>query len=160
MKEDTRTEEEKEQARQRRLANLKPFKPLAELTEEERNKQMTICRNGWEKSSISHTKRASMNELAKALLNQTVTREQAQKILGDDQQLITDEEHLTVAQVLNVAMVQESLKGNVRAYEAIRDTAGFSPKQQLEITADIMTDADRLLLSRLESRLSTRESTG
>lgn len=153
MKNDNRTEEEKEQAKQRRLANLKPFKPVDQLTETEKERQTEICKQGFEAMQLAKQKKKTMNELAKSLLNQRISRERAQKLLGESVEWLPEDE-LTISQLLNLCMVRETIEnGNVKSYEAIRDTAGFSPKQQIEISADIMTDSDRLLIDKISSRI-------
>lgn len=150
------TEEEKairEENKKRSLANLKPLKPYSELTLEEQEKQRAICKKGFEVMQEKRLQKKSMNELAKSLLNQSVSKDKARTLIGDAVDLIPEDE-ITLSQVLNVCMVRETVdRGNVKAYEAIRDTAGFSPKQQIEISADIMTDSDRLLIDKISSRI-------
>lgn len=154
MKNDNRTDEEKEQAKQRRLANLKPFKPYDELTEEEKNRQREISQKGMAGMHRVVKEKKTMNELAKALLNQTITRDKAEKMLGESISLLPSDREIQLSDILNLCMVRETIdRGNVKAYEAIRDTAGYSPKQQIEISADIMTDSDRLLIDKISSRI-------
>ena len=55
-------------------------------------------------------------------------------------------------------MVQEAGKGSYKHYETLRDTAGFKPKDEVGITADIMTDADRSLLDKVSGRLGVKQA--
>ena len=157
MEEKTKATDEKTDEK-KVYPNLTPFKPKSELTPEQIERQHQISVKGGLANKERLAKKKTMNELAKALLDKSINREQAVAIIGEDANLLGDDE-LTVAQVLNVAMVQESLKGNVKAYESIRDTAGYAPKKELEISADIMTDTDRELIARVSSRLSTKTGT-
>lgn len=50
------------------------------------------------------------------------------------------------------ALVAKALDGCVGAFEALRDTAGEKPTEQ--VSMDIMTDADRELMNNLMSRLN------
>lgn len=50
------------------------------------------------------------------------------------------------------ALVEKALAGCVGAFEALRDTAGEKPTEQ--VSMDIMTDADRELMNNLMSRLN------
>lgn len=162
MEEKTQATEEKNETKtdvKKLYPHLTPFKPKSELTPEEIERQHQISLKGGLANKQRLAKKKTMNELAKALLDKSISRSQAVAIIGEDANLLTDDE-LTVSQVLNVAMVQESLKGNVKAYESIRDTAGYTPKKELEITTDIMTDTDRELIARVSSRLNTRDATG
>lgn len=152
-----RTPEEIEAAKQRKLANLKRFRKMEELTPEEQKEQMQIINAGGLANKQRIEKQQSINELAKALLNTVVSRERAKNVIGEDIELL-DGQKVSVAEVLNVCMMQEAIKGNYHAYETLRDTAGYSPKQQIEISADITTDADRALMEKLNSRLIAQKA--
>ena len=45
-------------------------------------------------------------------------------------------------------MIQGALNGSFKCFEAVRDTAGFKPKNEVELNADIMTDADKALIDK------------
>ena len=134
--------------------NLKPFKPLAEQTEEEREYFRGISSLGGKARQKQIQKRKSMQEATQDILYKALSREQAKSILGEDNQLIEDDD-LNVMSVLICRMVQEIVtNGNTRSFEAIRDTGGFAPKKEVEVQADIMTDADKALIDNLNQRLS------
>lgn len=134
--------------------NLKPFKPLAEQTEEEREYFHNIRSQGGKARQEQIAKRKSMQEATQELLYKVLNRDQAQNILGNDSQLIDDKD-LNVMNVMICRMLQEVVaNGNTRAFEAIRDTGGFAPKKEVELQADIITDADKSLIENLNQRLS------
>ena len=57
---------------------------------------------------------------------------------------------------LCIALLDEALKGNYKAFCAIRDTIGEMPTSKTEITADIMTDSDRALIDKVSRRLKCK----
>lgn len=59
----------------------------------------------------------------------------------------------TCLENMTIAMYQRALEGDVKAYAALRDTAGEQPVSKSEITADIMTDADREVIKNALARL-------
>ena len=91
------------------------------------------------------------------MLNTEINREQAKKWIGDKADLIADKD-LTIQAVMNVALLQSILEtGNAKAYETLRDTSGQSVKNELQITADIITESDRALIDKINRRLSDQE---
>lgn len=64
----------------------------------------------------------------------------------------------TVYDLMVARMTQEALKGNVKAFEAVRDSAGDKPTDKTELTAAIMTDRDKAVLEQIERRLKAEES--
>ncbi len=76
-------------------------------------------------------------------------KEQADILLGT----IDKATGKTCLENMTVAMYQRALEGDVKAYAALRDTAGEQPVSKSEITADIMTDADRQVIKNALERL-------
>lgn len=70
-----------------------------------------------------------------------------------------DSNGLTCLENLTIAMYQRALEGDVKAYAALRDTAGEQPVSKSEITADIMTDADRQVIKNALERLKGQGQT-
>ena len=58
----------------------------------------------------------------------------------------------TYQDAIIAAQVREASKGNVRAIEFLRDTAGEAPVKQAEITAQV-TEGDKELLRKVQQRL-------
>ena len=100
---------------------------------------------GGKKAAENREKQKNINDLAKAMLEQTMTEDQIQSILGNDTNVLLDS---SVASVMLGAMIKSALNGSFKAFEAVRDTAGYKPKNEVEISADIMTDADRSLIDK------------
>lgn len=69
-------------------------------------------------------------------------------------------EDATVYDLMVARMTQEALKGNVKAFEAVRDSAGDKPTDKTESSVAIMTDRDKAVLEQIERRLKAERSTG
>jgi hypothetical protein len=58
--------------------------------------------------------------------------------------------------VITAAIVRQAGGGNMKAWTALRDTVGEMPVARTEITADVMTAADRALVEKLSRRLDSQ----
>ena len=130
------------------VVGCKNLIPFSERTEEEHKK---MCSKAGKASGETRRKQRDMRAVARAILEHNMTPEQIEEVLGSAKDLL-DGDNSTMA-VLTAKMVQEAAKGNYKAYETVRDTAGFKPKDQIETTVDIMTDADRSLIGKIAERL-------
>lgn len=128
--------------------NMRPIKSTRETqTEEER----LIRSKGGKARQAQIAERKSMREDLNQLLNVRLSKSKAKELIGDDIAALGD--NITMQRVLLVKASQEALNGNMRALELLRDTVGDFPKKQLEIQADVMTDADRALIDKLSGRI-------
>lgn len=116
---------------------------LADRTKEERQRFGSI---GGKKAKENRDNKKNIQELAKIMLDQTMDKDRISSILGDKADLLPDD---SVASVLIGAMVKQALEGSFKAFEAVRDTAGYKPKNEVEIQADIMTESDRMLIDKV-----------
>ena len=138
---------------QKRLNNLKPFKPYSELTPEEQEKQREILSKGGKARTEQINRQKSMKESAQVLLSVKVSTEYAQKIMGENYDVSGIE---TMQDLITARMIRETLEnGNAKAFELIRDTSGNKPVSAaaLDITADIVTASDRALIEKVADRL-------
>ena len=53
-------------------------------------------------------------------------------------------------------MHQVAASGNVKAAEFIRDTAGDKPTEEVNLTANVITDKDRELLALLSEKMTEK----
>lgn len=97
------------------------------------------------------TKR-TLNDIAKQMLEVELTEDTINEILGNSKQLIGDDR--TSGSVMIAKMIQTAMAGSFKAAEFVRDTAGYKPKNEVDISADIMTDEDRSLIDKLNKRLT------
>lgn len=54
---------------------------------------------------------------------------------------------------ITTAILERALAGDVKAYIALRDTAGEKPAEALDLNANVMTEADQALIEKLKSRM-------
>lgn len=94
----------------------------------------------------------TLNDIAKQMLEVELTENTVNEILGDSKQLIGDDK--SAGTVMIAKMIQTAMAGSFKAAEFIRDTAGYKPKNEVELSADIMTDQDRSLLDKVNQRLT------
>ena len=132
------------------IDNLIPFN---QRTEEQ---QREIAKMGGKASGEARKKKRDMREVAKAILEHAMNEDQIEEVLGSSKDLLDGDK--SVMAVLTARMVQEAGKGSYKHYETLRDTAGFKPKDEVGITADIMTDADRSLLDKVSGRLGVKQA--
>lgn len=131
-------------------ANLIPFNKLSE------DEQKAIRSKGGKASGEARRKKRDMREVAKAILEHAMNEAQIDEVLGSSKDLLDGDK--SVMAVLTARMVQEAGKGSYKHYETLRDTAGFKPKDEIGISADIMTDADRELVEKVNRRLEAKKA--
>lgn len=129
--------------------------PLNQRTKEQ---QREIAKMGGKASGEARKKKRDMREVAKAILEHAMNDEQIDEVLGSSKDLLDGDK--SVMAVLTARMVQEAGKGSYKHYETLRDTAGFKPKDEIGISADIMTDADRELIEKVNRRLEKKQISG
>lgn len=144
--------ERKAEARKRQLANLKVFKPYAELTEEELKWQKEQTLKGGKARGEQLTKAKNLKEIGNVILDTKVSREVAERLIGESAELLGDND-LTISAMLMLSAVREGIEqGNIKALEFIRDTTGQKPKDEVSIDANVMTDQDKRLLDKALKR--------
>lgn len=94
----------------------------------------------------------TLNDIAKDMLNAVLTESQIDEVLGNSKNLIGEDK--TAGSVMIAKMIQTAMAGSFKAAEFVRDTAGYKPKNEVDISADIMTDEDRSLIDKLNKRLT------
>jgi hypothetical protein len=85
------------------------------------------------------------------LLNCRISQEKAREKLGEYAEYLPED--ATLYDMVNLRQIMESLEGNTKAAEFVRDTTGDKPIERQEITAVIMTDADKALLEKVSRRV-------
>ena len=66
---------------------------------------------------------------------------------------------ITLYESIAVTMAAKAKAGDVKAAVFVRDSAGDKPADQMEITAEAMTDADRELMQNIQKRLQKNDNT-
>lgn len=152
------TEEERKALRERQNANLKSFKPKEERTEEETKRLIELSSKGGKKRQEQIARNKTMQDVARELLFAKLKRDKAVAILGEDAKNL-DDSQLDVMTVLVARIIQEVEQGNYKAFESIRDTAGYAPIKQtsVDLAADVITASDRELIENVRKRLEKAE---
>ena len=60
-------------------------------------------------------------------------------------------EGATVIEAINEAMIQEAFKGNTKAYELLRDTAGEKPTEKIDASLSAMTPEQQKILEDIKA---------
>lgn len=151
------TEEELRRKRyEQRVANLKPFRKDEDLTPEERERQNALRSLAGKKRSENIRKNKSMKEDALRLLNTLIDRQDAVRLIGEGAKYIPEDE-LTFQNILLMSAYKIATEdGNAKLFEFLRDTAGYKPKDEVSVEADIMTDSDRALIDKMSRRLTLK----
>jgi hypothetical protein len=121
---------------------------LRERTEDER---LAIIAKANESKRANNERKRNLKEIAKALLEYSTGERQKKQTLGENY-AETFGELETNGEVMLARMILGAMDGSFKCAEFVRDTAGEKPKNEVEVSADIMTDADRALIEKLEKR--------
>lgn len=113
-------------------------------------KQKELSSLGGKASQEQIRNKRSLNDLARAMLDRVMTEKQVDEVLGDGKNIAEDN---TVGGVMLAKMVQVAMSGSFKAAEFVRDTAGYKPKNEVELNAEIMSDSDRSLMDKIGKRL-------
>lgn len=109
------------------MANEQNLVNIADrATEEQREIRSKGGKARAEKARRERTLKETLEKLLSLPLKDESTREYIRQLGFND-------EELDNKTAINVAMYQEALKGNVKAYELIRDTMGEKPTDKLAI---------------------------
>ena len=114
------------------------------------DKAKAIRSKGGQTVQAELRKQKSLNEIARTMLSSEMTEEQITEILGTGKNIISDN---SVGSVMMAKMVQVAVSGSFKAAEFVRDTAGYKPKNEVELNAEIMSDSDRSLMDKIGKRL-------
>lgn len=142
------------------LANLRPCRTFDEVEPEELRE---MARNGQQKGTETQRQRRTLKEICQGIgelrLSSTnaLNDETAQEIAAQ----ISEQtgKPCTIYEAMAAAQAVQAMAGNVKAFVAFRDSAGDKPADQMEITAEAMTDADRELMQNIQKRLQKNDNT-
>ena len=94
-----------------------------------------------------------MQECMKALLSLSMSKKKASEELEEYKELISD--NPTIMEVLGLVQVREAMQGSSKAFEVLRDTAGYKPTERVETDLTI-SDADKTLLETVAKRTGVK----
>ena len=141
------------------LANLRPCRTLDQLEPEEKRK---LQQAGGAASGETRRARRSLEETCQMIADlslsskDALTDEGAQRIAEQIEQQTG--KPCTIYEAMAAAQAVQAMAGNVKAFVAFRDSAGDKPADQMEITAEAVTDADRELMQNIQKRLQKNDN--
>jgi hypothetical protein len=141
-------EMEKKPRKKSEYNGIKNLKPITERSPEER---AALGRKGGLKAQECNRQRRTAQEIMQLLLNSKISRAQAQEKLGEYAQFLPEE--ATLYDLVNLRQIMESLEGSYKSAEYVRDTSGDKPIERQEISAEIMSEADRALMEQIAQRI-------
>lgn len=122
--------------------------PLSSRSPEE---QFEIRSRGGRNAQRMNRERKSAQEVMANLLATEVDPSRLGQILGDEVRDLLPEEP-TLLDVLSLAQIREAQNGSTRAFECIRDTAGYKPADRVQADVNVLSDQDRSLLDKVARR--------
>ena len=62
-------------------------------------------------------------------------------------------EGVSNAVVMTAAAIKKAREGEMKAYESLRDTAGQMPTKEVQVSAEVFTEANKALLDKVADRI-------
>lgn len=133
-----------------------PVSNLIPMSERSKDEVRAIAAIGGRNSGETRRKRKALREIYDALLALPATPAMLESI-ADVAQSTAEAigQPLTAYDVIALAQIVKAAKGDTAAAQYIRDSAGDKPTDKQEVTATVLTDADKALLERVAKRLGT-----
>lgn len=125
---------------------------LIPLTQRSKEEAIAIRQKGAQAVHDKHREAETMNDIAKRMLSVDMSEDVVEEILGKAKELLGEER--SASAVIIARMIQEACAGSFKAAEFVRDTAGYKPRNEVSIDADIITEEDRSLIDKLNKRLT------
>ena len=125
---------------------------LIDQSKRTKEEQKKIASMGGKASVAAQRKKKELKERCKMLLELMPNKALIEKSLGTDIELPegTDMYDLMIAKMMQVTV----LDGNVKAFEAVRDSAGDKPTDKIVQDVAVMTDKDKALMEIVAARMS------
>lgn len=121
--------------------------PASRRSPEERRE---LGRKGGLKAQECNKERRNAQEIMRNLLNCKIDYAKAKEKLGDMAEYLP--EGATLFDMISLMQVLVAGEGSPKAFEVVRDTAGYKPVEQIQTDVNIMTDQDRALLEKVAKR--------
>ena len=124
---------------------------LIDMNHRTEKEQREIAIAGGKASGEARRKKKELKDRCKILLEMMPNKALIAKSLGDDTELPegADMYDLMIAKMMQVA----ALDGNVKAFEAVRDSAGDKPTEKVQQDIAVMTEKDKELMAIIEARM-------
>ena len=137
----------------KRIVSEKSKKNLINLADRSPEERREIALKSAAVRKANAARRKTIKEVAEAILS----------IEGNDLTSCIDNEalkekaagvDLSIYDVMMFKMIDQSLKGSVKAFETVRDSAGDKPVNKTETDINIINESDQYLLHKIADRLN------
>lgn len=126
----------------------KKFIPFNELDEKERKRLQSL---GGKKSGETRARKKTMKQLLEMVLDLPADENIKKTILKLG---ISKDEKITNNLALQIVALREGLKGNMKAYEVIRDSIGQKPTENMNINSNnVVYDVSKMSDEKIEELL-------
>ena len=142
-------------------AQIAALKPKT-LDQQPAERKREIQQAGARASNAAQAKRRTIKDIYSDLLQQEddITGIEDQELAERAQKRAQEQgKAITVYDSIAIAMAAKAKAGDVKAAVFVRDSAGDKPADQMEITADTITDADREIMQNIQKRLQKNDTT-
>lgn len=129
-----------------------PKKNLINLADRPIEERKAISQKAAIARKVNAERRRTIKEVADAILK-LEGNDLASVIDNDALKKKADGVNLSIYDVLMLKMVDQGLKGSVKAFETVRDSVGDRPVNRTETDVNIINDSDTALLNRIANRL-------
>lgn len=130
---------------------IKGYRNLISINDRTTEEQRAIQKKGGKARAEQMKRRKAAKELLETLLETKMKDDMIDDVLGGSQDLLNGDK--TAYNVMLAKMFQVACSGDTKAFIAIRDTVGDKPVDKQEISADIITDADRKMIDNIKKRI-------
>lgn len=129
------------------------FVPMNLLSAEERRIRQS---NGGKKGGVAANKkrqeRKTIGDILESMLSRQMNDDDIEEVLGGSAVLLGEDK--SAYAVMTAKMICQAMAGDVKAFLAIRDSAGDKPVERTEQVLDVLTDKDKQMIENMKARLS------
>lgn len=121
------------------MAGTQNMIPTTKLSKE---RHLEMSAKGGKKSGETRREKKKMREQLQQLLNLTLNNTEQYNIDEALSFLDLNGKNVTVQEAMMLKMIQKALKGDRKAFETIRDTAGEKPTEEINVKAESKVHED------------------
>lgn len=126
---------------------------MLQLDKIDKERATEIRRRGQARQTEVKRQRKNITDICNNLLSISAS-DLAEKVVNKDIADRLKDTDLTLYDLMVAKMIEESMRGNVKAFAEVRNSCGDKPTDRTELSAEIVTDADREMLRNISERLN------
>ena len=127
------------------LKNLKTGEEVKEYNRRHADETKARCIKGGKNSAQKKKDLRTLKEIALELMAAEASPEDIKKY--------NLPEGVSNAVVMTAAAIKKAREGDMKAYESLRDTAGQMPTKEVQVSAEVFTEANKALLDKVADRI-------